>query len=168
MQASSFEKNKGTIWIHGRILLSLQSESELAALLAHEMGHILALHSLARYKLSPQNKIQKIKRHLEKREEETEADLMAAHLLANAGFDPRAIIAALRRLEGDTQKQGSCPGLLTKFGSLFQGHPLTYDRIKNVEKHLREYPQLSQSERLPECSWEDWKTAIKPHAHLFF
>lgn len=166
ISSSSIEKNKGVIWIHGRILLSLQSESEFAALVAHEIGHILARDSLAEMHLKQKGYIREVMRDLRQRHRETECDLMSSHLMANAGYDPRGIISALTRL--DTRDAGSCPGLLTRVRSVLDSHPLTYERNQNVEKHLREYPQLNQSERMPERSWEEWRNALAPYATLFF
>lgn len=166
MASTSVKESQGELWISGHIILSFRSESEFAAIVAHELGHILARHSLSLYKLGKQNVLQKMKKHWLWRKNEIEADLMAAHLLANAGFDPKAIIAALKRIEvRDTE---TCPSLLTRLDSLLKRHPLTYDRIREIEKHLQENPHLNQSEQRSETPWQEWKDAMNRHVSSFF
>lgn len=104
----------GFIYVTRGMLAWLDSEAELAAMLAHEIGHVVArdterssawseahpgwLASAAdttSYELS--------------RDEERDADAMAVRLLERSGYDPRAVAAMLVRLRSAQLAQSPKP-----------------------------------------------------------
>lgn len=85
------ETTGGVILIYPEILRGLNTEDQLAALIAHEMLHYLRSHeedietTLATWMPFRENAVNR-----SKWENEKEADRLSAKLLANAGFDPFA------------------------------------------------------------------------------
>ncbi len=87
-QAESFIG--GAIYVHRGALLRLRSEAELAALLGHEIGHIIGGHP------ELENKPMGVRR-----DDEIQADELAVRLTAAAGYDPRAVETMLRAIAAD-------------------------------------------------------------------
>ena len=138
-------------------LLRLANDSELASVLAHEVGHIAARHSLKSLKKRQEyNDIAKqigdltgiagdIGRDLgvaagkmlgegfltiHSRDEEREADFLGVRSMSKAGFDPQAMVTMFQKLQ---RVQGQTPDLL---GSLFSDHPDVQERIDNTRYEI--------------------------------
>ena len=138
-------------------LLRLANDNELASVLAHEVGHIVARHSLKTLRQKQQyNDIAKsigeltgvagdIGRDLgvtlgqmvgeglltiHTRDEEREADFLGVRGMARAGFDPQAMITMFQKLERIEEQN---PSLL---GSLFSDHPDVQERISNTRYEI--------------------------------
>jgi predicted Zn-dependent protease len=134
-------------------LLRLANDNELASVLAHEIGHIVARHSLKTLRQKQQyNDIAKsigdmtgvagdIGRDLgvalgqivgeglltfHTRDEEREADFLGVRGMARAGFDPQAMITMFQKLERIERQDASL------LGSLFSDHPDVDERISNT------------------------------------
>ncbi len=122
---NAFSLPGGYVYVHRGLLDFVQSESELAGVLAHEVGHIVAYHSMndvARralvdrgiYELKKAGVVndQQVGDMIEhyggpillfadrkfSREEESEADLLGLYNAIRAGYDPQGLISALARL----------------------------------------------------------------------
>ena len=138
-------------------LLKIANDNELASVLAHEVGHIAARHSLKTLKKRQEyNDIAKsigeltgvagdIGRELgemlgqglgegflliHSREEEREADYLGVRGMAKAGFDPQGMVTMFQKLQ---RVNGQTPDLL---GSLFSDHPDTQERIDNTRYEI--------------------------------
>jgi predicted Zn-dependent protease len=137
-------------------LLKLANDNELASVLAHEIGHIVARHSLKTLKKRQEyNDIAKsigaltgiagdIGRDLgvtlgqivegfltfHSRDEEREADFLGVRGMAKAAFDPQGMISMFQKLE---RIEGQNPDLL---GSLFSDHPDAKERIENTRYEI--------------------------------
>jgi len=138
-------------------LMRLANDSELASVLAHEVGHIAARHSLKSLKKRQEyNDIAKqigdltgiagdIGRDLgvaagkmlgegfltiHSRDEEREADFLGVRSMSKAGFDPQAMVTMFQKLQ---RVQGQTPDLL---GSLFSDHPDVQERIDNTRYEI--------------------------------
>lgn len=138
-------------------LLKLANDNELASVLAHEIGHIVARHSLKTLKKRQEyNDIAKsigaltgiagdIGRDLgvtlgqmvgegfltfHSRDEEREADFLGVRGMAKAAFDPQGMISMFQKLE---RIEGQNPDLL---GSLFSDHPDAQERIENTRYEI--------------------------------
>ncbi|MDD5404091.1 MAG: M48 family metalloprotease [Sulfuricella sp.] len=161
---NAFALPGGYIGVHTGLILSAQSESELASVLAHEIAHVTQ-HHLARMiagtqkntvtslaalavailasRSNPQMasaamataQATGIQSQLDyTREHEREADRIGLQTLERAGFDPRAMENFFERLQ--------------KYGRLYENnapvylrtHPLTTERIADVQNRVEALP----------------------------
>lgn len=134
----------GFVVVTTGLLRAVRSEDELAAVLAHEVAHVVLGHPL-----QPVEAARKQERLTGKllegttdvvhaffgravaagtdavmdrgfgKQNELAADALAARILAEAGYDPAALPAFLGRLEGAAAK-----------GGFFARHPAPHDRIR--------------------------------------
>jgi predicted Zn-dependent protease len=139
-------------------LLKLANDNELASVLAHEVGHVVARHSLKTLRQKQQyNDIAKsigevtgvagdIGRDLgvtlgqmigeglltvHTRDEEREADFLGVRGMARAGFDPQGMITMFQKLQRVEEQDSSL------LGSLFSDHPDVQERISNTRYEIR-------------------------------
>ena len=137
-------------------LLKIANDNELASVLAHEVGHIAARHSLKTLKRRQEyNAFAKsvgeltglagdIGRDLgvtltqmlnegvltiHSRDEEREADYLGVRGMAKAGFDPQGMVTMFQKLQ---RVQGQTPELL----SWFSDHPGVQERIDNTRYEI--------------------------------
>ncbi len=138
-------------------LLKLANDNELASVLAHEVGHVVARHSLKTLKQSQEyNDIAKslgeltgvagdVARDLgvtlgqmvgagfltlHTRDEEREADFLGVRTMPKAGFDPQAMVTMFQKLQRIEQENSSL------LGSLFSDHPDAEERISNTRYEI--------------------------------
>src|SRR5712692_5189319 len=138
-------------------LLKLANENELASVLAHEVGHIVARHSLKTLKKSQEyDDIAKslgeltgvagdVARDLgvtlgqivgagmltiHSRDEEREADFLGVRALPGAGFDPQGMITMFQKLQRVEEQDADL------LGSLFSDHPDVQERIDNTRYEI--------------------------------
>jgi beta-barrel assembly-enhancing protease len=157
---NAFSLPGGFIYVHRGLLDFVQSESELAGVLAHEVGHIVAYHSLnnvARQYWLDQGMTQlkqagvldnqQMVDILQKyggpillfadrkfsREEESEADMLGIYNAIRAGYDPEGLILALNRLSNFTGN----PSLVE---TLLMNHPLPAERVEALRTELSQNP----------------------------
>jgi predicted Zn-dependent protease len=156
----------GFIGVHTGLILTAQSESELASVLGHEIGHISQRHlarMLAKQRESTAIAIgalllallaarssssssgalteaaivggqaAAISQQLSfSREAEREADRIGLQILVDAGFDARAMATFFGRMQQGTRiYESAAPEYL-------RSHPLTSDRIADIQARLRE------------------------------
>jgi predicted Zn-dependent protease len=138
-------------------LLKIANDNELASVLAHEVGHIVARHSLKTLKKSQEyDDIAKslgeltgvagdIGRDLgvslgrivaqgfltiHSRDEEREADFLGVRGMARANFDPQGMVTMFQKLERIEAQDSSL------LGSLFSDHPDAAERIENTRYEI--------------------------------
>jgi beta-barrel assembly-enhancing protease len=138
-------------------LLKLANDSELASVLAHEVGHIAARHSLKTLKKRQENNAfaksigeltgvaGDIGRQLgemlgqgvgegflliHSRDEEREADYLGVRGMAKAGYDPQGMVTMFQKLQ---RVQGQTPDLIS---SLLSDHPDVQERIDNTRYEI--------------------------------
>lgn len=158
---NAFALPGGQIFITAGLLKQLESEAQVAGVLAHEIGHVVARHSaeqLAKAKLTqgltgaaaiatydPDNPssqtgaiaaamIGKLLNMSYGRDDELESDRLAVRLTGKAGYDPRAMIRVMEILE-----QASGGG--ARGPEFMQTHPNPGNRIAEIQKAIEEeYP----------------------------
>jgi len=138
-------------------VMKLANDDELAAVVAHEIGHIVARHSLKSIQQSEHVSsladwfgsvtgiAGKTAENLGKaaasivgngllavhtREEEREADYLGVRCAKKAGYDPRGMVGMFRKLQ---QLSKDDAGIL---GSLFSDHPDVQERIDNTQYEI--------------------------------
>ena len=160
------------IGVHTGLIYAANSESELASVLAHEIAHITQKHlpriieaqskdtfktSLAMVfallvaRSNPQlanaamqtAQASAVQSTLDfTREHEKEADREGLKILSKSGFDERAFISFFKSLdEANKFSSGAAPSFL-------RTHPITLDRISDIEDRLTQIPYKQREDEL--------------------
>jgi predicted Zn-dependent protease len=152
-EINAFTLPGGYVYINTGLFKLSGNESELAAAMAHEIGHAAARHATrqaSRNQLVSMGTIPlavlgglgglAVRQAANigvpmaflkfSREFETEADLLGLQYLWKAGYDPNASIDLFEALASTEKRQ---PGSVSK---LFRTHPLTPDRIEKTQKDI--------------------------------
>ena len=138
-------------------LLKLANDDELASVLAHEIGHVVARHSLKTLKKSQEyDDIAKQLGELtgvagdaardlgvalgqiigagfltfHTRDEEREADFLGVRTMPRAGFDPQGMVTMFQKLLHIEETHSDV------LGSLFSDHPDAQERIDNTRYEI--------------------------------
>jgi len=138
-------------------LLRLANDNELGAVLCHEVGHVVARHSLKTLKESKKyddiaNSLGDITGvagslardlgvslgqmvgsgflTLHSRDEEREADFLGVRTMPGAGFDPQGMITMFQKLQRIEEQDSNL------LGSLFSDHPDAEERISNTRYEI--------------------------------
>lgn len=174
-QANAFALPGGKIGVYTGILPLLKTDSQLAAVLGHEVGHVIARHGNERVsqnvgaqavmnitdffttKTSPEKK-QMIMGGLGlglqfgmllpfSRTHENEADLIGLKLMSQAGFDPRQAVEVWKNMSASKGGKGPPEWMST--------HPSDQTRIESIQAHLPEnmpiYEAAQSSGKRPHC-----------------
>ncbi|MEX0810374.1 MAG: M48 family metalloprotease [Dongiaceae bacterium] len=152
---NAFAVPGGYIYITRGLMALADNEAEVAGVIAHEIGHITARHSNARYCQSmvaqlgaiglgvltgssavaeAANMGAAVYLQSYSREQEFESDLLGVRYLSRAGYDPQAmstfLASMLESSRLDAQLAGRA-GAADEF-SIFQTHPRTADRVQRA------------------------------------
>ncbi len=139
----------GKVLITRGMLKKLNSEAELAGVLAHEIAHVVQRHQIKTMAAEGgQEKLGAINFPLD-RALEFEADRMAAVILARAGYDANAYLNVLRTLQNDRSND---PGL----SMLVAVHPSFKDRIAELTPVMAKIAKPSS----PDKSRERFQAAL--------
>ncbi|BAN34637.1 peptidase M48, Ste24p [Sulfuricella denitrificans skB26] len=161
---NAFALPGGFIGVHTGLILAAQSESELAAVLGHEIAHVTQ-HHLARIiakqeqsavtslaalavailaaRSNPQvanaamatAQATSIQTQLDfTREHEREADRIGIQTLTQAGFDPRAAVSFFERLQKSSRLYEN------NAPEYLRTHPITSGRIADLQNRLEDKP----------------------------
>ena len=143
----------GFVYINKGVIDCVANDDELAAVLAHEVGHIVARHSIKKlqgmigYSIlrilvasAPQsgevgNAADVAFTELMlgySREDELLADQLGARYTKSAGYNPRAMITFLEKLQESNKRKPLRPK------SYFKTHPYVPDRIRVVKQEIGE------------------------------
>lgn len=151
---NAFALPGGPIFITEGLLGQLKTEGELAAVLAHEIGHVIARHSSER--LAKQQLTQGLVGALVigtgdytsgqlgqvvggminmryGREDELESDALGVRIAAEAGYDPRAMVRVMEVL---AQASGG-----SRQPEFFSTHPAPENRAQRIQEEIaRRFP----------------------------
>jgi predicted Zn-dependent protease len=154
----------GKIYITRGMLSTMQSESELAAILGHEIGHVDLYHcvGLIRTKIArAETPIDDFIRHAHGEAQETEADLYGLDLIVRAGYDPRAPADLFTRMADDGSPEPHhdhrpVPHLLADAIERYERtHPPFRTRIDRLERAIAELPA-----RRVYCGYRNFKERV--------
>lgn len=162
-KVNAFACPGGFVYVTSGILKIIDNEAELAGVLGHEIGHMVARHGVKRlqaqlgYSLLSHllfgddegvRKIANITANLVflgyGRENEFEADYLGTEYVYMAGYDPQGVIGLLAKIK---QLEGREPWAVEV---LLRSHPPTSDRIQEVGQQIQEFPTLSGKETYTE------------------
>ena len=157
---NAFALPGGQIFITAGLLKNLQTEGQLAGVLGHEIGHVVARHSAEQIAKSQLTQgltgaaaiavydpdrpstaagaaaaamVGKLMTMKFGRDDELESDRLAVRFTAKAGYDPTAMIQVMQILEGAS---GGSRG-----PEFFQTHPNPANRIGEIQNAIQqEYP----------------------------
>jgi predicted Zn-dependent protease len=156
---NAFALPGGYIHLSRGLLALADNEAEVAGVLAHEMGHVVARHSAERYSQAVAADIgagvlgavaaaaglppavgdlaaagAQVYVQSYSRDQELEADELAVRYLTRAGYDPRALATFLAKLDAQTRIDAAAagrPAAADRHG-LLSSHPRTTDRVRQA------------------------------------
>ena len=150
-EMNAFALPGGYIYVFKGLVEKVESDDELASVLAHEIAHIVARHSIKRYQggfgyniiqilmvvsnstVQDANRINAAFGQLimsYSREDEALADRIALKYLKKAGYNPAAMIDLLQKLREEHRKAPIRPY------TSYRSHPYIADRIRMVKQEL--------------------------------
>ena len=170
---NAFALPGGPIYITAGLMRLIDSERQLAAVLAHETVHVAAKHSVSQMQKqmgtqvlveiagraggegSSVGDVAKIVSNMGlmkySRDDEYQADAYGIRYAARAGYNPWGMVELLQHLSDLNEKE---PGRLTE---MFQTHPLSSKRIAEAQAAITADPAYAQ--------WS--KTAADPGADRY-
>ncbi len=170
--ANAFALPGNKIGVHTGILKVANDQNQLATIIGHEIGHVLAQHGNERMSIeyasqTSQQLLGAVMQGTEEgamvmaamgmgaqygvalpysRSHEAEADIMGLKLMAKAGFDPRASVILWHNMAANSE--GAPPEFMST-------HPSNQTRIKGLEAHMKEafdlYSAARQQGKKPRC-----------------
>ena len=171
-QLNAFALPGGFIGVHSALLLAAQTEAELASVLSHEIGHVAQRHIARMLGQQRQDALMPlaaillaalasraggdvamgvfaagqglaIQRQLNfGRDAEREADRIGFQIMGEAGFDTTGMVAFFGRMQAASR---SYSDLMPAY---LQTHPLTTDRIADIQARIREQPYKQRPDSL--------------------
>jgi predicted Zn-dependent protease len=168
---NAFALPGGFIAVHSGLLLAAQTESELASVLSHEIGHVSQRHIARMLGQQKQDVLLPlaalvlailasrvssdasmgilmggqglaVQRQLSfTRDAEREADRVGFQIMGAAGYDTSGMVAFFKRLQTASRSYGEMPANLSS-------HPLTGDRIADIQARIREMPYRQRVDSL--------------------
>jgi len=150
-EINAFALPGGYVYVFKGLMDKIKSDDEIAAVVAHEVGHIAARHVakrirgslgidallilLATVKSDAESKQQALQGLTElmlhySREDELQADRLAIKYMKLAGYNPQAMVTfleKLRKIEYDKP---------IEMAHLYKTHPYLADRIKNARQEI--------------------------------
>ncbi|HLF18287.1 MAG TPA: M48 family metallopeptidase [Candidatus Omnitrophota bacterium] len=153
-EMNAFTAPGGNIYVHSGLLNKLRTDDQLAAVLAHEIGHCAARHSVKKFQAAltydligqlvlsqidsvsaqrmanlSSNAVMSIVFSSYSRKDEHEADRLAIKYMYLAGYDPQAIIETFEILK-EEEKEG------VRMPQILRSHPYLDDRIEAVKEGI--------------------------------
>jgi predicted Zn-dependent protease len=154
-EINAFALPGGFFYVNSGLILAADDESELAAVMAHEIAHVAARHGTKQASkaelvnfasiplifmggvggfalrqaagfLIPMQFLQF------SRSDEAEADYLGLQYLYKTGYDPGAMVSFFEKLQA---KEAARPGSVSK---MFSTHPPTGDRIETSKKNIEQ------------------------------
>ncbi|KAL4520402.1 hypothetical protein Ndes2526A_g04972 [Nannochloris sp. 'desiccata'] len=157
-EVNAFVVPGGKVVVYTGLLRLLTTEDELAAVIAHEAGHVVARHvaerltqgsvvellrCIAYYAFGipiPSGPLTAVFFLPNSRKAETEADVIGLQLAARACYDPAAAAVVFKKLGEEEEKHGA-----SAIPKMLRTHPVTRDRIKKINEMLPKAQLLKEA-----------------------
>jgi len=169
---NAFAGPAGNIGIHSGLILTAQSEGELASVVAHEIAHVTQRHLARAVENSAKKSIPltaaiiaalvlsqadsqlgqaallgatagNVQQQINfTRDNEKEADRIGLEILANAGFNPREMPVFFERM---LKSSGNDENPYLEF---LRTHPLSTSRIADTQNRAEQYPVIAKQDNL--------------------
>jgi predicted Zn-dependent protease len=161
---NAFALPSGQLYVTRGLVALANDESELASVLAHEMGHVIARHAAIREEQARQAALvgrvvtdvisdpevgalalakSKLALASFSRAQEFEADAIGIGVASRAGYDPYGAVRFLTSMEHNSElkprRTGSGP-IDPRAPDFLSSHPATPERITNAIANARQYP----------------------------
>lgn len=158
MNFHAFAIPGGHTYVNTGLIKAAESETELAAVMAHEMNHVVARHSTKQmtqqygYSLiaslllgSQAGELSRLAADMfgkagcmyYSREMESQADFLGVETMYKAGYNPQGMVTFFNKLAAAGERE---PSKLAKF---FSSHPETVERIKAIQQEIATLPAKS-------------------------
>ncbi|MBN1634102.1 MAG: M48 family metallopeptidase [Ignavibacteria bacterium] len=144
-EVNAFSMAGGNIWVTTGLLNTVETDDELAFVIAHEISHEDKKHNMRRVQILFRAKefggeeaeyftmiAQNLATMPFAKYQEFEADEWGAYLMHKAGYDTKGALDFFEKLS----KLGSDEGE-KDLGYIFRTHPFTKDRISNLKKYIK-------------------------------
>lgn len=171
---NAFAVPGGHVYVNTGLIQTAESESEVAGVLAHEMGHVISRHGTEQLtkaygfniigslalgqnpgmlqQLAAQVGGTAVLLHYG-RGAEREADQLAVKYTYGAGIDPAGIVSFFQKLA--KEEKGETP---PKYLAWLSTHPLTTDRVKDAQERIAELP--AKQVRRNSAAFDAFKAAV--------
>ena len=158
---NAFALPNGQLYVTRGLIALANDEAELASVLAHEMGHVIARHAAIREEQAKQAAVvahvvsdvlsdpnagalalakSKLTMASFSRAQEFEADAIGVGISARAGFDPYGASRFLTDMQRNADlKAGGAAKNDTRILDFISSHPATPDRVKNAILNARQF-----------------------------
>lgn len=162
-QVNAFAAPGGYIYFYSGLLKQMDSEAEMAAVIAHEISHVVARHGIKRLQASlgvalayqlvfgEEGASAVMETAIAagmtlvfsgySRENEREADSYGIYYMTKAGYNPNGVLSMFDKLA----TLGASSGEASSFEKLVRSHPETEERIQNARNQIAEMGALSAS-----------------------
>ncbi|HWR82741.1 MAG TPA: M48 family metallopeptidase [Candidatus Deferrimicrobium sp.] len=157
-QMNAFAAPGGYVYFYTGLLARMENEAEMAAVMAHEISHVVGRHGIKRlqaalgvgmaYELAFGSNNSKVLQTAVQvgmgllfagysRDNEREADNFGIYYMVKAGYDPQASVTMFEKLAAaGGAKDGNA------FEDLVASHPETQERISNVKTEIAQMQPL--------------------------
>jgi len=154
---NAFSLPGGYVFVNEGLVKEIETDDELAGVLAHEIAHVAARHSVKRFETGLAAQLAQLAAMAASRgsggaggigmalqsaqlayarQDELEADRLGARYMKQAGFDPTAMLTFLRRLQDiEHDKLHYMPRGIVR-PNYAMSHPYVPDRIRAIKEEL--------------------------------
>src|SRR5580704_15711533 len=158
---NAFALPTGQLYVTRGLIALANDESELASVLAHEMGHVIARHAETREEQARNAELasrvvtdlisdpqagalalakSKLALASFSQSQELEADAIGVGIAARAGYDPYGAVRFLTSMEHNSELKAAQSGPINPAAADFlSSHPATPQRITNALSNARQY-----------------------------
>ena len=176
---TAFALPNGQLYVTRGLLALANDTSELASVLAHEMGHVIARHAAIREEQLRQAELvsqvasdvfkdpqvgalalakNKLALATFSRGQELEADGIGVGISSRAGFDPNGAVHFLTSMSRNAELRPASGGVDPRMLDFLASHPATPERIKIAQANTKQYTRPAGA-----AGDEDKATSLATH-----